>query len=226
MNIPTHFEDLSNEIFFIIFDYLFTPDIFTSLNQRISFILQSISLRIIIPTNSYHRQIEFLSSHLTFHDHQVISLLLYDTSHHDSNIINVLFTRHNFINLQCCRLISSCPISKFDNVMKQIKSLKKLVIIGIYQRNYENMSEKDKYDITEMVLKHQSPYLRSILLHYPYDYSDISNYTSISSNLKSLKLSIISSTTVIYSIFRYCHTIQYLGIKIENQSSVVDNNIR
>ncbi len=53
MDIQTHLEDLSNEIFFEIFDYLNALDIFTSftsLNRRISSILQSISLRIVIFT--------------------------------------------------------------------------------------------------------------------------------------------------------------------------------
>ena len=105
MNIHTHLEDLSNEIFFEIFDYLHALDIFTaftSLNQRISSILQSIPLRIIISPNNCRRQIDFLSSHLTFHDHQVISIKTYDTIRDDSSIISLLFNRHNFINLQSC----------------------------------------------------------------------------------------------------------------------------
>ncbi|CAF3622234.1 unnamed protein product, partial [Rotaria sp. Silwood2] len=49
MDTQTHLEDLSNEIFFEIFDYLHALDIFTafaSLNKRISSVLQLISLRV------------------------------------------------------------------------------------------------------------------------------------------------------------------------------------
>ncbi len=84
MNTYAHFEDLSNEIFIEIFDYLHVLDIFTaftSLNKRISSILQSIPLRIIIFYDHCRHQIAFLSSHLTFHAHQVISLEISDTIH-------------------------------------------------------------------------------------------------------------------------------------------------
>jgi hypothetical protein len=80
MNTHTHFEDLSNEIFFEIFDYLNALDIFisfTSLDKRISSILQSISLRINITQENCLRQIKILS-YLIYHDHQVISITIFD----------------------------------------------------------------------------------------------------------------------------------------------------
>ncbi|CAF1208371.1 unnamed protein product [Rotaria sp. Silwood1] len=81
MNSHTHIEDLSNEIFFEIFDYLHALDIFAafnSLNKKISFISQIISLRGIISNDYCHRQIDSLSSYLKFHSHQVISIKTYD----------------------------------------------------------------------------------------------------------------------------------------------------
>jgi hypothetical protein len=80
MNTHTHFEDLSNEIFFEIFDYLNELDIFisfTSLNKRISSILQSIPLRINITQENCLRQIKILS-YLICYDHQVISITIFD----------------------------------------------------------------------------------------------------------------------------------------------------
>ncbi|CAF1292936.1 unnamed protein product [Rotaria sordida] len=77
MNSHTYIEDLSNEIFFEIFDYLHALDIFTGfnlLNKRISSILQIISLHIIISYDHCHCQIDFLSSHLNYHSQQVISI--------------------------------------------------------------------------------------------------------------------------------------------------------
>jgi hypothetical protein len=85
--------------------YVHALDIFTtfaSLNKRILSILQSIRLHVIILNSRYDREIDFLSSHLTFHAHQVISLKCYDTIRHRSSIISLLFNRHHFINLQSC----------------------------------------------------------------------------------------------------------------------------
>jgi len=96
----TLFEDLLNEIFFEIFVYLHAVEIFTSftsLNQRISSILQFIIIVV---------KLIFFSSCLTFHAHQVISLKTHDTIRDYSSTINLLFNRHNFINLESLTLIS------------------------------------------------------------------------------------------------------------------------
>ncbi|CAF3029356.1 unnamed protein product, partial [Rotaria sp. Silwood2] len=154
MSIHTHLEDLSNEIFFEIFEYLHALDIltsFTSLNQRISSILQSIPLRIIILHNYCRRQIDFLSYYLTFHAHQVISLEIHDIILDYSSVINLLFNRHNFINLQSCIFASINSSTKFKNVFKQIQSLNRLVRFSLLDP-YFNMNEKDKCDLTRMLL--------------------------------------------------------------------------
>ena len=81
MDICTHFEDLSNEVFFKIFDYLHAFGIFTSftsLNKCISSMLQLIPLRLVILFNHSRRQVDFISSHLTFPAHQVISIKTYN----------------------------------------------------------------------------------------------------------------------------------------------------
>ncbi|CAF1478661.1 unnamed protein product, partial [Rotaria sordida] len=232
MSIHTHLEDLSNEIFFEIFDYLHALDIltgFTSLNQRISSILQSIPFRIIIPHNYCRRQIDFLSYYLTFHAHQVISLEIHDIILDYSSVINLLFNRHNFINLQSCIFTSINSSTKFENVFKQIQSLNRLVRFSLLDP-YFNLNEKDKCVLTRMMLMHKSSSLHSIILDHCYDYLDISNYTSISSNLTSLHLRLYctSSTVILYlvlSIFRVCHGIQHLGLRIEQKYSVENNNV-
>ncbi|CAF1393932.1 unnamed protein product, partial [Adineta steineri] len=98
MGIETCLENLSNEIFLETFDYLHALDIFSafgSLNKRISSIFQSTLLRIIISIDHCRSQVDFLSSYLTFHDHQVISIQIDDTIRDDTSIINLLFNRHN-----------------------------------------------------------------------------------------------------------------------------------
>ena len=220
MDTHTHLEDLSNEIFLEIFDYLHALEIFTaftSLNQQISSILQITPLRIIILRNQSRHQIEYLSSHLTFHAHQVVFLRAFDKICDCSSTISLLFNRHNFTNLQSCLLNINNPSMKLDNVLKKVKSLTRLVSFSIYPATDVNISEQDKYQLAQMLFTNQSSSHRSITFNYFHDYLDITNYSSITSNLISLSLCIggLSSTVSIYSIFfilRLCHTVRYLTI--------------
>jgi hypothetical protein len=233
MNQQTYLEDLSNEIFFEIFDYFDAFDIFTSftlLNQRITSILQSIPLRIIISNNYYRRQIDFLSSYLTIHAHQVISLKIHDQIIDYSSVISLLFNRHHFINLQSCTFLSFNSSMKLKNVIKQIQNLDRLVKFSLFEPSI-NINDKDKSDLTQMLLMNKSSSLHSMVLQHSYDYFDISNYSSISSNLTSLHLRIYGtySTVSLYSIlfiFRVCHGIRHLGLTIEYKNSVENNNVK
>jgi hypothetical protein len=228
----TLFEDLSNEIFFEIFDYLHALDIFTSftsLNQRISSILQLIPLRIIILYKHSRRQINFLSSHLTGHAHQVISLKTYDTIRDYSSTISLLFDQHNFINLESLTLISINSSTKLEHVIQQVQNLNRLVSFTIRQPYDKIINENDKNDLTRIILMHKSSSLRSVELEYRYNYLDISNYTPISSNLRSFNLRIFGSRSIvsvysILSILRLCHTVRYLRITIEHDDLVENNN--
>ncbi|CAF3107367.1 unnamed protein product [Rotaria sp. Silwood2] len=235
MDTYTHFEDLSNEIFFEIFDYLHAFDIFTafaSLNKRILSILQSIRLHLIILNSHYDREINFLSSHLIFHAHQVISLKCYDTIRNRSSIISLLCDRHHFVNLHSCIFIIDSMSSELENTIKQIQSLNRIVSFFIIQSDNKKINEKDKYSITRTILMNNSSSLCSVKLHYDYDYLNISTYTSIASNLISLELLISGSSNKvsIYSILpilRICHRIRYLHgiIKYEILSDNNDINI-
>ncbi|CAF3327992.1 unnamed protein product [Rotaria sp. Silwood2] len=233
MNTHPQFEDLSNEIFFEIFDYFHALEIFTSftsLNRRISSILQSIPLRIIILPDHCCRQINFLSSHLTNHVDQVISLEIFDTICDYASIISILFNRHNFCNLESCIFISISPTTILENIFKQIKSLNKLVSFSLYQPNDDNISEKDKHNLTQIMLLHKSPVLRSISLQFSYDNMHILNLTSIPSNLMSLKLCMSNTLPIlpvysIISILRLCHSVRYLGIIVIHQVLSENNAI-
>ncbi|CAF1412526.1 unnamed protein product [Rotaria sordida] len=96
---------------------------FTLFNRRISSILQAIPLHIVISREHCRRQIDFLSSHLTFHEHQVISINISDIIRDDSYIIRLLFNRHNFPNLKSCKLLSIDSMTKFGDIIKQIENL-------------------------------------------------------------------------------------------------------
>jgi anti-anti-sigma regulatory factor len=233
MNINTHLEDFSNEIFFEIFDYLHMFDIFTGftlLNRRISSILQLIPLHIVISRHHSRRQIDFLSSHLTFHEHQVISINISDIIRDDSSIIRLLFNRHNFPNLKSCKLVSIKSITRLGNMIEQIRSLNSLVVLKIFQPAFKDLNENGYDELTRIVLTHKSSTLRSVRLQYPYHYLDISNYTSIGSNLTSLSLRITGSPSTVsvhsvLQILRLCHRVQYLYIILEDDEAFENNNV-
>lgn len=224
MDTQTHFEDLSNEIFFEIFDYLHALDIFTaftSLNKRILSILQSIRLHVIILDSHFYEEIDFLSSHLTFHAHQVISLNCYDTIRDRSSIISLLFKRHHFINLRSCIIMSIHPLTELENVLEQVASLNRLVSFFIQQPNDKNVHEKDQCNLIRTTFKHKSSSLRSVKLHYYSAYMDIINYNSIASNITSLHLLIsfyfwkTASIYAILSILRVCPRLRCLHAVME-----------
>jgi hypothetical protein len=232
MDTQTTLEDLSDEIFFEIFDYFHALDIFTafaSLNKRISSILQSIPLRIFLSKIFCRYQIDFLSSHLIFGAHQVISIEISDSIRDDTSIISLLFNRHHFINLQSCKFLEIHPSTKLDNVIKQIRTLDKLVSFSIYQSSNEPINESDKCELARSMLMHKSCFLRSVSLQYAYNYSDISNFSSIPSNLTSLYFYINGSTltTFIHSILpmlRLCCRVRHMRMIIKDDNPVNNND--
>ncbi|CAF1323948.1 unnamed protein product [Rotaria sp. Silwood1] len=225
MDTYTCLEDLSTEIFFEIFDYLHALDIFTafaSLNKRILSILQSIRLHVIILDSNYDREIKFLSSHLTYHADQVISLKCYDTIRDRSSIISLLFNRHHFVNLQSCIFMLDNSSTILANVIRQVESLNTLVAFFIIQPNYKKTNEKGKCDITRTLSMNKPSSLRSVRRYYDYDHSDISTYNSIATNLTSLDLLLsgLTKTVSVYSIlpiFRVCDRIRYLHVIIKHE---------
>ncbi|CAF5010695.1 unnamed protein product, partial [Rotaria magnacalcarata] len=82
------------------------------------------------------------------------------------------------------------------------------------------MNADDKCELTRTMLMHQSSSLRSIVLQYTYDYS----------NVASLHLyldgspSIVSVLSVI-AILRLYHRVRYLHIILKDNSPVDDTNI-
>jgi len=105
MTIITQLEELSNEIFLDILEYLDGYDIlfaFPSLNSGISLIIYSTHLHINIDFTHCCHQIEFLSHYLKFYSDQVVSLQVHDVICDQENVIAYLFNRHDFSKLQSC----------------------------------------------------------------------------------------------------------------------------
>ncbi|CAF1281790.1 unnamed protein product [Rotaria sp. Silwood1] len=139
----TRLEDLSNEIFFKIFDYLHTLDIFTAfstLNQRITLILPSISLRTVVSSYHCHRQIKFLSSYIIDYTRQVVSICLEDFIRDFTSVISFFFIRHTFENLELCALYSSYWSIQIRTALQQLQKSHSAKIASIYRsKSYANL---------------------------------------------------------------------------------------
>jgi hypothetical protein len=199
----TQLENFSNEIFLEIFDYLHALDIFlafSSLNKRISSILYSTRLHVVVSKLHCRRQIEIFSSHLTHHTDQVVSLFLPDQLRDFSSLICFFFARHTFPNLRSCEFYSICSSSKIDSVIKQLENLTKLESFLIEQPCNILFSKTDKQYLSQTILMHRSPKLRSVSLYFRHDHFDLIANTVLNSILTSLYI-IFNGSSDTYSIY-------------------------
>ncbi|CAF2103234.1 unnamed protein product [Rotaria magnacalcarata] len=160
----------------------------------------------VISFGNSRQQIDFLlSSHLTFHDDQVISINILDRTRDDSSKIHLLFNRYNLINLKSCKFLSIYSMTKLDNIIKEIGNLNKLVILEIFQPDRSDLNENNNDELTRILLTNKSSSLRSLKLQYPNHYLNISNYTFINSNLilHALRISGSSSTVSVPSFTNF-----------------------
>ncbi|CAF1267932.1 unnamed protein product, partial [Rotaria sordida] len=168
---------------------------FTLFNRRISSILQAIPLHIVISREHCRRQIDFLSSHLTFHEHQVISINISDTIRDDSFIIRLLFNRHNFPNLRSYRIELTENNDELTRIILTHKSSYLHSVELQYPYHYLNLS----------------------------NYQCIpSNIRSLSIRIAGSP-STVSIHSVI-RFFRLCHQIQYLWIALYSEKRFEKNN--
>ena len=224
MNKITQFENLSNDLFLEIFDYLHALDLFMaffSLNKRISLILSSTQLHVVISKLHCRRQIKFLSTHLTSHAHQVISVSLQDQLRDFSSVIPFFFNQHTFINLRSCRFFYICPSSRLNRTIRQLKTLTKLESFYIKQPRCMPLTDRVKRKLTEIIFKHKLSNLRSVTLLFRYDYPYLTDNTTINWTLTSLCLMFHGSSNVcsiygILPIFRTCGSLRQLCVIILN----------
>jgi hypothetical protein len=224
MNNITQLEDLSNDLFLEIFDYLHALDLFmafSSLNNRISSILSLTPLHIVISKLHRQHQLQFLSSYLTHHAHQVISVSIHDQLHDFSSVISFIFDRHTFHNLRSCKFYCIHLSSEFDTVIEKLKSLNKLVSFGIVQPQNIVLSDANKQHLSKAILTHQSTHLRSVNLTFRYSYPKLVTNIAMNSTVTSLRMLFHGSTVTcsIYSLLpvlrHYC-ALRMLRISIIN----------
>ncbi|CAF1119064.1 unnamed protein product [Rotaria sp. Silwood1] len=172
----TPLEDLSNELFFEIFDYLHALDIFmtfSTLNQRITLIRSSISLRIVVLSYHCHRQIKSPSSYLIDHTHQVVSISLEDSLRDFTSIISFFFIQHTLENLELCALYSS---------------------------HWQICEEKKQYT-SQTILKYQSSSLRSLDFVFYFNHSHLTTGVTLNWTLTSMTLTFYGLS---YQLSIYC----------------------
>ncbi|CAF3013411.1 unnamed protein product [Rotaria sp. Silwood2] len=187
----TRLEDLSNEIFFEICDYLHALDIFTAfstLNQRITLIISSIPLRIVVSSYHCHRQIKFLSSYLIGHAHQVVSISLEDSIRDFTSVISFFFIRHTFENLELCALYSSHWSIQLRTALEQLKNLIKLRSLRFIVANHTELCEKEKQYTSQTILAHQSSSLRSLDFVFCFNHSHLTTPVTLNWTLTSMTL--------------------------------------
>ncbi|CAF3338585.1 unnamed protein product [Rotaria sp. Silwood2] len=223
----TQFEDLSNDIFLEIFDYLDAVNIFfafTSLNSRISSILNLINLHVNIRSTHYHHQVKFLSNHLKFHSDQVISLKIYDEICDQDNVIIYLFNRHNFINLYSCIFYSIKSSPELNIVHKKLSKLTKLVLFRINQSRVieqDKLNTSDAHKFSQWILVDTPLTLRSTALFFHYNHSQIAKALIITTNLAHLQIIFYGTFNdiSIYSLIpllRIHRTLRSLCVTIRN----------
>ncbi len=228
MNKITQFEDLSNELCLEIFDYLHALDLFmsfSSLNQRISSILFSAQLHVVISKFHCQYQMKFLSSHLTHHVDQVISVSLEDQLRDYPSVISFIFDQHIFINLRSCKFYHIHPSFNLHIVIQRLQNLTKLVSFRIFHPKNIPLSPLIKQDISRTILQHKYFKLRSIDLSFHYDYPSL--VANIALNLKVTSLHMIFDGSIhtlsIYSflpILRHYRALRLLRIAIFNETNL------
>ena len=224
MNKITQFEDLSDDLFLDIFDYFDALDLlvaFSSLNKRISLILSSTQLCVVVSNLHCRHQIKCLSSHLTDHAHQVISLSLEDQIRDFSSVIPYFFNQHTFINLRSCIFVSICSTTRLNRVIRQLKTLTKLESFEIVQSYSISLSDRVKRKLSKTILKHKLSNLRSVDLSFRYDYPYLTANSTVNWTLTSLGIAFRGTSNVcsIYSvlpILRTYRALRQLRVLISN----------
>jgi hypothetical protein len=228
MNKITQFEHFSNDLLLEIFDYLHALDLFmafSSLNQRISSILFSTQLHVVLSKLHCQHQMKFLSSHLTHHAHQVISVSLEDQLRDYSSVISFIFNQHIFTNLRSCKFYHIHPSFNVQIVIQRLQSLTKLVSFRIFHPKNIPLSHLIKRDISKTILTHTSHTLRFIDLSFHYSYLNLVANIALNSTVTSLHMIFDGSVNTLstYSflpILRHYRALQVLRIVISNQTNL------
>ena len=221
----TRLEDCSNEIFMDILDHLHAIDTFRafgSVNRRISSILHSINLHLVISYKTPPRPIQLLSSYLFSHSHQVISLSIDDDTPDRSSAIEFLFKRHRFDNLHSCSLRTPSHLPGLPVVLQQLESWTELRHISVVQA-FDVLHEGEKHRWSHSLLNRmRSSALRSLCLHYYYDHCrTLNTITPVTANLTHLEMILDGkpqhvSIDSVYCILQGCPRLRWLRLTITN----------
>lgn len=230
MSSITRFEDIPNDLFREIFEYLHALDLFlafTSLNQRISTLLFFSPLHVVISKSHCYQEMKFLSSHLVDHVNQVISLSLEDQLRDYSSVISYFFNQYTYINLRSCQFYSIEDKSSFNSVIEKLSNLTKLVSFRIVQSKQCSLSTTTKNNLTRAILTHTSPTLQLIDLSFRYDYPELVTRISLNCTVTSLHIILQASNSylsicTLLPILRHYRALRMLRMGIH--SNLGENN--
>ncbi|CAF3360899.1 unnamed protein product [Rotaria sp. Silwood2] len=185
---------------------------FSSLNERISMILSSIPLRVVVSSYHCYRQLEILSSYLTKHAHQVISLSLQNYVRDFSSVISFFFIRHTFENIELCTFYSDHSSLRPQNAIQQLQNLNKLRSFRLIAAACVKFRKREKQYLSQTILTHKSSSLRSVELSYYFNHSHLTTTVTCNWILTSLTLTFydLPSKLSIYCILPVLHTYRVL----------------
>ncbi|CAF1072069.1 unnamed protein product [Adineta ricciae] len=223
------FENLSDELLLEIFQYLHALDLFTafsSLNNHFTSILSSVKLHVVINDLHSHHHVQFLSSFLHQHAHQVISISLHDQLHNMSSVIHFLFNQHSFENLRHCTFSSISSTTELITLVDQLKLCTKLISFKIFQPFDLPLSSDIKKQLISIALQHVPPKFQSVDLSFWCYAAHFLVNNSINSTLTRLHVLLTGSIAVcsIYSVLYilrmyYALRVFYIDIKDDEHAS-------
>ena len=229
MNQLTKFENLSNEILIEIFDFFHAIDLFVafgSLNKRISSILRSIHLCVIVTPKHNLWHIKFLSNNLNIHVNQVISLSINDDTEDRLSAIDFLFQRHRFKNVRSCIFQISSSFPQLTNFIEQLESMKNLQSIYINQSHLLLSQLNKQHSSCSILGRVRSTALRSVALLHHYNHCEVLNNDNLAtSKVTYLQLMIHISfdnelTCSLMHTLRFCPKLRRLRLIVRNGSLV------
>jgi hypothetical protein len=227
MAVITKLEDLSNEIFLEIFEYLDGSKIlsaFASLNSRISLILHSIRIHLNINSTHCRDEVEFLSSQLKFYSAQVVSLQVHDEICDQENVIAYLFNQHDFLNLHSCIFHSISSSSELEILFEKLSKLPKIVLFRIIQScnaKEDKLNTSDAHSFSQLILVDTPETLRSTNLCFHYHHPQIATTSIVTTNLTHLQVIFYGTLNdvSIYSLIpllRIRHVLRSLCVTIKS----------
>ncbi len=159
---------------------------FALLNSRISLLLNSIPLHVNIH-NTYSRyELQLLSNHLKFDCLQVVSLEIPDQICDETNVIAYIFHQHDLVNVHSCIFHSINSSSKLKIVFEKWLKLSKIILFRLIQSCDVKEDKLNTSEFSQLILIDTPQTLRSTVLYFHYNHSQITTPSIVTTILTHL----------------------------------------